>query len=142
MAEVVDAGLIVGDILRDAADVKAKIFADRIPQSDPKKPPTDMFPAVRIRLLSGTDEHGLDGSTGVHRQRVQVDVYALTRQEASSQGIKCHDALRDFKGTKTEHCVQHIHPLGDFQYRIETPKDGSPNYRHIHSRSYRVTAQE
>ena len=133
----VDAGKLVGDILRADGTVTASVYTDRIPQKF-----AFAVPAVRVSVLSGEELYGIDSSAGVHRQRVQVDVIAKSRLAASAEALLVQAALNDYTGTVDSHVVQHIHPLNDFRYQKESPRDGSPNYRHISTRSYMVTAND
>jgi len=77
-----------------AALVVTRIFTPRIPEKV-------TYPAVLLTLVSDVDGHHLRGPNLVPTDRVQVDVWATTRDQVTLLGRLVRQRLNGFHGTWT-----------------------------------------
>lgn len=136
MASIVNA---LGKFLREQTEVAnllshatgIKIYKGTIPQGIP-------FPAVTLQTIAGRPDYKLSGEIGDLATIVQLDVYALTENEAEDIGDEIRLAISGYYGLMDETQVKSVTIRSDRQL-LQVPVDASGRAGWRRSVDYGIT---
>jgi hypothetical protein len=100
-------------------------------------PKNQTLPAITYNVISNQPEHHLGGAAALSQARVQLDIYASTRDAANELGELVRLAIDGQRGTWGSHYIRTCHldnDLADYEH----PIDGSDAKRYIRTQDYLV----
>lgn len=107
-----------------------RITPDTLPKNQP-------LPAIVYSVISNIPAHHLGGRSEIAFARVQLDVYASTRDAANELGELIRLAVDGQSGAWGNHYVRTCHMENDIT-DYEYPIDGSDSKRYMRTQDYLV----
>lgn len=100
-------------------------------------PKNQTLPAITYSIVSNIPEHHLGGRSELAQARVQLDVYAGTRDAANELGELVRLAIDGQTGTWGSHYIRTCHMDNDIT-DFDLPIDGSDVKRYVRTQDYLV----
>lgn len=111
-----------------------RLYRDHLPQ------PYDwsVGPAISLFTVSQTFDAGLDGSSGIARARVQIDVWAASGKVAARVTEAIRLAMQGYRGVLSNGVQTISTQLDQVMSFIERSEDGSDQWNHHRASDYMV----